>query len=474
MLFSLWTVELVRAIQPPGDSPFAPNLAPDWRVLGFALGLSLLTGVVFGLAPALRASKPDVMSALRQQNQGAERSRLRTALVAGQVALSMVLLISAGLLLRGFQRALTLDPGFSGERVVVVPLDLHLAGYDAGRAASFYRQLEASLGNAPGIRSVTFARIVPVGGKLMNMGVTRNPSQRFRMASFNIVTPAYFRTLSIPLLRGRELTARDDGKAPEVALINETMARHFFGGEEPLGKSFFIGDQRIQVVGLVKDSRYLRLGETPRAHFYRPLAQQPETEMTLLVEAAGTPSGAIPVVRRAVQQIDPKLSVLSARTLAEQVRLSLWDSRQGATLAAAFGVVALLLAAIGLYGVVAYTMSRRTREIGIRMALGAAHADVMRMVDAFTRPRIERPAAGDDRTVRAANRIENRLLHLLRPGLVTLEFIPLEFPHGPLGVEHFNDGFGKFGVSGVQVYGPGALRSHLVAVEDNDDLRPWR
>lgn len=380
LLFSLWTVELVRAIQPPGDNPFAPNLAPDMRVIGFALALSLLTGVLFGLVPALRASKPDIMEALRQQNQGAERSRLRTALVAGQVALSMVLLVSAGLLLRGFQRALTLDPGFASERVVAVPLDLHLAGYDADRAASFYRQLEASLEHTPGVRSISFARIVPIGGKLMSMGITRNPSERFRMASFNIVTPSYFRTLSIPLLAGRELTARDDSRAPNVALINETMARQFFGGEDPLGKSFFIGDDRIQVAGLVKDSRYLRLGETPRPHFYRPLAQQPEAEMTLLVGAAGAPSSVIPAVRIAVQQMDANLPVLGARTLAEQVRRSLWDSRQGATLAAAFGAVALLLAAIGLYGVVSYTMSRRTREIGIRIALGAGQSDVMGMV----------------------------------------------------------------------------------------------
>jgi ABC-type antimicrobial peptide transport system permease subunit len=215
---------------------------------------------------------------------------------------------------------------------------------------------------------MSLARVVPVGGQLRSIGITRDTSERFRMVSFNIVTPAYFRTLGIPLLAGREFAARDDRAAPAVAMINETMARQFFTGEDAVGRSFFIDAIRIQVAGIVKDTRYLRLGETPRPHFYRPLAQEPETAMTLLVDAAAAPAALLPVIRHRIQDLDAKLPVLGGRTLAEQVRLSLWDSRQGATLAAAFGLVALLLAATGLYGVVSYTVAGRTGEIGIRMS----------------------------------------------------------------------------------------------------------
>jgi predicted permease len=380
LLFSLWTADLIRTIQPPNDNPFAPSLAPDFRVLLFALALSLITGIVFGLVPALQASKPDLIAALRGTGVAPSRSRLGGILVAAQVALSMVLLVSAGLLLRGFQKALTLEPGFAASHVLVIPLDLHLAGYDPARASAFYQQLEELLIATPGIRSASFARTVPVGGQLQSIGISRNAGEPFRMVSFNLVSPSYFRTLAIPLLAGRELSVRDHANTPPVALINETMARQLFAGIDPIGQTFSIDNTRIQVVGLVKDSRYLRLGETPRPHFYRPLSQQPDAGATLLVNTAGAPLTVLPTVRRKAQALDARLPLLGGTSLAEQVRRSLFDSRIGATLAASFGVVALVLAAVGLYGVVSYNVTRRTHEIGIRMAIGAERSIVLTMV----------------------------------------------------------------------------------------------
>jgi putative ABC transport system permease protein len=373
-------------------SPLFMDLGADWRVFAFTAGLAIVTCVLFGLTPALRCTRVSPSSVLksagRGMTSGRERFGLRRVLVVSQVALSLVLLVGSLLFVRTLRNLLTLDPGFRQDGIVVAEIDLTRMKIPAAQRQEFKRGLLDRIRAVPGIDSAADAGIVPISGNSWNGGIyISDDRKRPALPWFNQVTPGYFQTMHTPVLAGRDFDGHDTATSPKVAIVNESFVQKFLNHENPVGMTFrtdpFQGEAAplYQIIGLVRDSKYNDLREEPRALVYLASAQndRPDNYSQLLIHASIAPSAAIPGVKDAILQFAPE-AILDFRTLQTQIRDSLLREQLMATLSGFFGFLAVLLATIGLYGVISYTVARRTNEIGIRVALGAQRGHVISMI----------------------------------------------------------------------------------------------
>jgi predicted permease len=370
------------------------DLAVDGRILAFTAAVAIATGLLFGMAPAWRSTRVQPHAAMKANARGVAEGHSRFSigkmLVMAQVALSLVLLVGAGLLLGTFRKLSTLDPGFEREHVLLVSVDLRNGNYPQDRRAAVYQDMLDRLRAIPGVRAASSSDVTPIGNSSSNDelvidGYTAK-SREDTIVNFNRVSSGYFDTLATPMLAGRDFNEHDTPGAPAVAIINQSMARKFFGNASPLGKYFRsqLGSTTgppVMIVGVVKDAKYSSLREDLQPTVYIAVSQdkRPDLFINFELRAAGAPENLIPSIKASVEQMNRQV-LLEFETLALQVAESLNRERLLATLSGFFGALALLLSTIGLHGVMSYNVARRRNEIGIRMALGAEQSRVMRMV----------------------------------------------------------------------------------------------
>jgi predicted permease len=389
VLISHWATRLLVLVIPPTDIPVAPVFEVDGGVLLFALALSLLTALFFSLAPAFQITSPAISETLRDESgtvsAGGRRRLLRNALVVVQIALSVILLVSAGLFVRSLGRASQVEPGFEARHVLIGAVDLFSSGYDESRGRLFFREILRRIGDLPGVETVSLGRIVPLtygGSNSTSLGVEGyqpRPDEEM-VIRYNSVGPDYLETMGIRLVAGRDFTSQDDERAAPVILVNETMARRYWGEHSPLGKRVRIWGRDATIVGVAGDGKYQSLSESPRAFFYVPILQFYGGDAVIHVRTAGDPVELAPALREVVAQVDPDLPLMGLRSLEEASKVATFVQRLAASFLGLFGLIALLLATVGLSSLVRYAVRQRRRELGVRLALGAQPAAITRMV----------------------------------------------------------------------------------------------
>ncbi len=392
LVLAVGLTRLVVSFQPPLPIPFALDLGVDGHVLVFTLLIALGTGLACGLVPALRASRPDLVPALRDESLGVGRGHrrlgLRNVLVVVQVMLSTLLLLGAGLFLRSLGQAQSIDPGFDLRQGATAMIALGFGGRTSeAEGRVFYDQLLERAEALPGVTSAALAGHLPLGMNVESRSLEVEGRLEVRDSEdpevdFNVISSGYLSTLGVAIPWGRDFTDRDHAQAPGVVIVNEEAARRFWPGDSALGKRvrFSAEEPWLEVVGVTETGKYRTFGEAPRPFAYRPFLQEYSPLMTLVVRGEVEEATLLHQVRREIEALDPSAPIFDLRTLSQHLGTMLFPARMGAALLAAFGLLGLLLASLGLYGVVAYSVARRTREVGVRLAIGAGQRDVLRMV----------------------------------------------------------------------------------------------
>jgi len=393
IVVGVWALRLLAGFDLPGGVTIGDlGVALDGRMLLIALGVSVVTGLLFGVIPALRATRPDPGAILRAGHGSrivGGRSRLRRVLVAVQVALCLTLLVGSGLFLRTLNRSLAFDPGFRTDGVAVGRFDLSLLRYGNADGQRFIHALLDRARHLPGVDAASVGSIVPFqqGGFSATLakvdGYQPGPDEELRVV-YAYVAPDYFRTLGIPLLRGRGIEVTDDGSAPHVMVVSRTMARRWWPGRDPIGGRVTLGSTTFRVVGVADDAEWRSLGETAVPYAFLPLAQSRDRAaggpLALIVHRPGDAASVLPAIRSAARSVDPRVSFTTLRTMRDQLARVLMPQRMGAMLLTLFALLGLVLSTVGIFGVVSFTVARETRHIGIRMALGARRRDVIALV----------------------------------------------------------------------------------------------